>query len=68
MNEYTNDGRGLDWYIHITYATKQITLLQSKTTWNDSTISLHRTYSSYESEIGGIVNILNTAFTIVISA
>ena len=35
MNEYTNDGRGLDWYIHITYGTKQITLLQSNITWND---------------------------------
>ena len=36
MNEYTNDGSGLDWYIHVTYGTKQITLLQSKITWNEN--------------------------------
>ena len=28
MNEYTNDGRGLDWYIHITYTSNQITPLR----------------------------------------
>ena len=28
MNEYANDGSGLEWYIHVTYGTKQITLLQ----------------------------------------
>ena len=36
MNEYTNVGSCLDWYIHVTYDTKKITLLQSKITWNDN--------------------------------
>ena len=52
MNEYANDGSGLDWYIHVTYGTKQITLLQSKITCNEmrntsncvhNEISPHRT-------------------------
>ena len=36
MNEYANDGSGLEWYIHVTYGTKQITLLQTKITWNEN--------------------------------
>ena len=36
MNEYANDGSGLDWYIHVTYGPKQRTLLQSIITWNDN--------------------------------
>ena len=35
MNEYTNDGRGLDMNIHVSYDTKQITLMRSLITWKD---------------------------------
>ena len=50
MNEYANDGSGLDWYIHVTYGTKQITLFRVKlhgTKMRNTSICVHNEISPH---------------------
>ena len=77
MNVYMKDGRVLDWHIYITYDTKQITHAEynyMERRWKEpqtvnkmQSLHIEKTDHSYETKLGGVLNILNTAVTIVMS-
>ena len=50
MNEYTNDGSGLDWYIHVTYNTKKLLYCRVKlhgTTMRNTSYCVHNEISPH---------------------